>query len=270
MAPSDSTHGALIARYGKSRSFLLVWWLLALVFAAAGAFVLMLALSPPAGMRFSGDPALLHAVGAGGLLLGLLVAVVPWLLARSQPTYFLHERAVRCVSPQGDRTDRYADIEDLYVFQYGGFAYRADAKAPWCTAGGRISGLADLTQRLRGLHVQHRGERLFDGLQHGRPAVFRCLPDAIAASKSVVASRNMDHPTHLLELTSNELKVEGKSIAIGGIADIRQNDWLEKSTIVDAEGRVFHTMHPTAVLSFDVLYALLARLQQAGGTAKGA
>ena len=257
--------GALIRRYGKSRSFLFAWWSLATLFAGVGVFVL--ALIPRIGkngLNFSGDVSILYATGLGGLAIGVLLAVLPWLLVRSQPTYYLHEHAVRSVGPKGDRTDFYRDIEDLYIFQYGGFAYRANEQAPWCSAGARISGFADLTQRLRNLHAQHRVEQLYRSLVEGRTVSFRCLSDQVASSKSMVASRNMNHPMHLLELSRDTLSVRGKSLPIQRLADIQHNGWTEKLNIMDTDRQVFHRMHPTAVMSFDVMYQLLARLKASG------
>lgn len=263
MTQPTAALGPLIRTYGKSRSFLFVWWTLAVLFAAAGALVLSLVPGPGSTVRFDGNVSLLYGTAAGAFGLAVLFVVVPWLLTRSQPTYHLHEKGVRYVGPQGDRTDLYQDIEDLYVFDYGGFAYRATPQAPWCSAGGRVSALAELTQRLRALHAEHRAERLYQALLAGQTVSFRCLSDQVAFSKSVVASRNMDHATYPLELNCQELKIQGKAIPLQAIDDIRRNDWIEKSSIVDTEGRVLHTMHPTAVMSFDVLYTLLARLQSA-------
>jgi hypothetical protein len=187
---------------------------------------------------------------------------VAWRLAASQPKFYLHEEAIRAVGRHGDRTDFYRDIEDLYTFFFGGIGYRASMQAPWIFLAGRIHRFADLSQRLRALHVEKRGEQLHQELMSGKRVAFRCLPDSVALSKSLFASRNMDHPTFNVELTSSQLKVLDKRIDIQRISDITTNFWVEKSQILDTDGRVFYTMHPTAVMSFDVLCSLIARLQE--------
>jgi hypothetical protein len=154
------------------------------------------------------------------------------------------------------------DIEDLYTFFFGGIGYPASMQAPWIFLAGRIHHFADLSQRLRALHVEKRGEQLYQDLMSGKSVAFRCLPDSVALSKSLFASRNMDHPKFNVDLTSSQLKVLDKRIDIQRISDITTNFWVEKSQMLDTDGRVFHTMHPTAVMSFDVLCSLIARLQE--------
>ncbi|WP_437685105.1 hypothetical protein [Sorangium sp. So ce176] len=70
-----------------------------------------------------------------------------------------------------------------------------------------------------------------------------------------------------IEHTRGHLTIEGKSIAIGRIADVASNLWAERSQILDVDGGVFHTMHSNAVMSFDVLVTLIARLQQDAASA---
>jgi hypothetical protein len=254
--------GALIRTYGKSRSFLAVWWGLAAIFAMPGAFLLWLTTAIKAGgIRFDGDISILYATGFGAIALGAIVAIGAWWLASSQPTFHLHENAIRAVGRHGDRTDFYEDIEDIYCFFLGGFSYRASPGAPWIFAGSRISRGAELRRRLTALHAEKRGQRLYRELLAGKTVAFRCLPDNIALSKSFVASSNMDYPTFNLELTQTHLKIGNKAIRIRDLADIRTNLWTERSQILDVNGKVFHTMHPTAIMSFEVLFALLQELQ---------
>lgn len=254
--------GSLIASYGKSRSFLFVGWFMAALFAGTGAFVLWLTTRIGPDFRFNGNVSLLYTVGFGALALGAGVAFFIWRLAASQPTFTLFDKGIRASGPDGDSTILYRDIEDLYTFFYGGIGYRASPQSSWNFIGSRIHRYAELSQRLRSLHVDHRGALLYDRLQEGKPAIFRYLDDRVAQSKSMVASRNMNFPTFDMALSARELKVEQKSIAIERISDITTNLWTEKSTIMDTDGSVFHTVHPSSVLSFDVLYALIARLQQ--------
>ncbi len=259
---STNALGPLIATYGKSRSFLFVGWFMAALFAAVGAFVLWLSTIIGPNFRFSGDVSLLYSVGFGALALGAALAFLIWRLAASQATFQLFENGIRASGPDGDHSTLYRDIQDLYTFFYGGIGYRASPTSPWTFIGSRIHKFAELSQRLRSLHVEHRGAVLYDQLLAGKTVVFRYLDDSVARSKSMVASRNMNFPTFEMALSARQLKVEQKTIDIDRIGDISTNLWSEKSKIMDTDGKVFHAVHPSAVLSFDVLYALIARLQQ--------
>ncbi len=251
-----------MSTHGVSRSFLIGWWFIAVVCSGCGLAVLWLISQIGHGFEYKGDVSSLSAIAFGLIALGPVIAFVSWWLAASQPKFYLHENAIRAVDRQGDRLDFYEDIEDLYVFLYGGLGYRASPDAPWKFVGARISGYGRLCQQLRSLHAERRSERLYGAVMSGERAVFRCLSDSVAFSKSMVASRNLNYPTYELEVTSSRLSVKGKAIEIGRIADIKENGWSERAGIVDSEGKVFHAMHLTSVLSMDVLYALLARLQQ--------
>lgn len=259
--PSRSA-GSLLGVYGKSRSFLFVWGFLATLFGAVGAFVLSLIPKIGTTLHFSGNVSVLYVVGFGSIALGVVIALAAWRLAASQPTFHLHENAIRVVDRHGDRTDFYQDIEDLYTFFYGGIAYRASQHSPWTFIGSRIHRFAELSQGLRDLHVEKRGSHLYQELMAGKTALFHCLPDDIALSKSFFASRNMDHPTFDIALTAGQLKVKDKLIDIQRIGDITTNAWIERSQILDSDGRVFHAMHPMAVMSSDVLHVLIGRLQE--------
>ncbi|WKB55867.1 hypothetical protein [Eleftheria terrae] len=254
--------GPLTGKYGKSRSFLFAWWCLAALFAGAGVLVLLLIPGEGSNVRFSGDISLLYQVGIGGLALGVATALGAWLVTRSQPTFYLHEQGVRTVGPGGERCDLYRDIEDVYTFYAGGIGWRASSQGSWTFAGGRISRLAELTRQLRTAHAEQRGERLYQALMAGETVKFRCLPDEVALSKSFFASRDMQHPTYEIELTRSELRIGGKALPIQRIGEITTHSWKERTRIVDVEGQVFHSMHLTALLSFDVWLALLERLRQ--------
>lgn len=254
--------GPLIATYGKSRSFLLVGWCMAALFAGAGAVVLWLSTRIGPHLRFSGDVSLLPMVGSGALALGAAIAFFIWRLAASQPAFHLYENGIRASGPDGEHVTLYRDLEDLYSFHGGGIGYRASPGAPWTFIGSRIRRFAELSERLRSMQIKHRGEALQQQLQSGNAVVFRYVEDRVAQSKSMVASRNLDFPTCAIRLTASQLHIGQKSIDIARIAAIRTNSWTEKSHIVDVDGEVFHKIHPSAVLSFDLLQALIARRQQ--------
>ncbi|CUI03859.1 hypothetical protein [Massilia antarctica] len=255
--------GPLIAAYGKSRSFLFVGWFMAALFAVVGLFVLWLTTRIGPNFRFSGDVSLLYAVGFGALALGAAIAFFIWRLAASQPAFQLFDNGIRASGPDGDHVTLYRDLEDLYTFFYGGIGYRAAVNAPWTFIGSRIHKFGELSERLRALQVAHRGEVLHQQLQAGKPATFRYLEDSVAQSKSMVASRNMNFPTFEMALTAHRLQIGQKSIDIGRIANINTNVWTETSSIMDVDGKVFHKVHPSSILSFDLLCALIARQQQA-------
>ncbi|MDQ1813283.1 hypothetical protein RBA41_08200 [Massilia sp. CCM 9210] len=261
-SPGAHALGPLIATYGKSRSFLFVGWFMAALFAGVGVFVLWLTTRIGPNFRFSGDVSLLYTVGFGALALGAAIAFFIWRLAASQPTFQLFDNGIRASGPDGENVTLYRDLEDLYTFFYGGIGYRASANAPWTFIGSRIHKFGELSERLRSLQVAHRGEVLHQQLQAGKPAVFRYLEDSVAQSKSMVASRNMNFPTFEMTLSAHQLQIGQKSIGIDRIADIKTNLWTETSSIMDGDGKVFHKIHPSSILSFDLLRALIARQQQ--------
>lgn len=254
--------GPLIGTYGKSRSLQFAWYFLALLFAGTGAFVLSLIPRFGHDIKFTGDPALPYAIGFGGIGIATLICATTFILLRSQPAFLLYEEAIRVIRGKSDQTDRYADVEDLFLYPYGGFAFRRSPETPWVFAGGRVSRYAELTARLVEAHAKQRGERLFSELMNGHTIRFRCLPDRAAFSKSVIATRNLDYPTHDLVLTRHHMTVQGKSIPVKRIADMTTNWWIERSEIIDVDGNVFHKMHPAAIMSFHVLLELIGRLQQ--------
>lgn len=255
--------GPLIATYGKSRSFLLMGWLMAALFAGVGAFVLWLSTRIGPDFRFSGDVSLLYMAGFGALALGAAIALLIWRLAASQPRFALFGNGIRATGPDGEHITLYRDLEDVYSFFYGGIGYRESPGAPWIFIGSRIHRVAELSERLRSLQIRHRGERLHQQLLAGNTVVFRYVEDKVAQSKSMVASREMDFPTFDITLTADQLRIGQKSIDLARIANITTNGWMETSSIVDIDGNVFHKIHPSSVLSFGLLEALIARRQQA-------
>lgn len=255
--------GALIATYGKSRSFLFVGWFLAALFSGVGLFVLWLTTQFGPNFKFTGHVSFLYVVGYGSLALGAAIAFVFWRLAASQPTFQLFENGIRASGRAGENVILYRDLEDLYSFFYGGIGYRAAPGAPWTFIGSRIHRFAELSERLSSLQIEHRGEALYQQLRAGKPVVFRYFEDSVAQSKSMVATRNMDFPTFDMMLSADRLHIGQKSIDIGRIADIKTNLWTEKSSIIDVDGKVFHKIHPSSILSFALLHALIGRQQQA-------
>ncbi|UOD28248.1 hypothetical protein INH39_22680 [Massilia violaceinigra] len=255
--------GSLIATYGKSRSFLFVGWFMAALFAGVGLFVLWLTTRIGPTFKFTGDVSFLYTVGFGLLALGAAIALVFWRLAASQPAFQLFDNGIRATGPAGENIILYRDLEDLYSFFYGGIGYRAAPGAPWTFIGSRIHRFAELSERLSSLQIEHRGEALYQQLRTGKPVVFRYFEDSVAQSKSMVATRNMEFPTFDMILSADQLQIGQKSIDIARIADIKTNLWTEKSSIIDVDGKVFHKIHPSSILSFALLHALIARLQQA-------
>lgn len=253
--------GPRIAVYGKGRSFLFVWWLLAALFAATGGSALFLA--PRAGHQFAfgADAAVLYLAGSAFLALGVIVALGSWWRATTRPRFVLYENAITTIDRQGRRTDLYADLEDLFMFFWGGLGYRATPQDPWVIISSETPRYDELSTRLCELHVQKRGERLFDKLMAGQSASFRCVTDEVALSKSFLGSPTMDHPTYDLVLTAEQLRVQGRAIPMRSLAEAQADVWIARSAIVDANSNVFYSVHPAAVMSFDVLCRLIQRLQ---------
>jgi hypothetical protein len=258
----DFDKGQLIGRYGQSRSFRFALYGLAALFLVVGVFVLFLAWQVRSGgVKFTGDISILYATGFGGIGVALAIGIGTWLLVASQPTYFLYENAIHAVGRNFNRLDRYDAIEDLFHFFWGGFGYRANPASPWIFAGARNSRIGQLTENLRNLHAARRGAVLYERLRAGQAVTFRCVPEDVALSKSLVATRNMDFPTTELELTADQLKIDGKAIEIARIGEFRGNLWTERCKIVDVDGAVFHSMHITSIMSPDALLYLIERLQ---------
>lgn len=255
--------GQLLGTYGKSRSFLIVGWFLAALFAGLGAYVLWLTTRVGQDFNYSGDIKSLYGTGFGALVLGIGIAILYWRLAASQPTFRLYEYGIRASKGGSDNVTLYRDLEDLFVFFYGGIAYRAAPGRPWFFIASRIHKMAELNRRLRSLQVEHRGEILEQRLDAGLPVVFRYFDDSVGRAKSFAATRNMDFPTHDLILTRNRLQIGQNSIALDRIQDITTGLWSETSKIVDVDGKVFFKIHPSSILSFDLLYCLIARQQNA-------
>jgi len=255
--------GPRIAVYGKGRSFLFAGGILAALLAAACGFALLLAHRALRGFGFgfSSDVGTLTSVGYGVLTLGVIIALGFWWLALRQTRVVLRQNAITVSDQYGRRTDFYADIEDLCMFFWGGLGYRATPEDPWVLINARTTRYDDLSERLCALHVEQRGERLFATLTAGQNVSFRCVVDEVALSKGFVASRTMNHPTYDLVLTTEQLRVQGKAIPVRSIAEVKSDAWIERSAIVDDHGNLFHSVHPAAVMSFDVLCRLLQRLQ---------
>jgi hypothetical protein len=232
------------------------------LFAGVGAFVLWLSTRIGPNFRFDGDISMLYSVGFGGIGIGIAIVVLFWRLVASQATVALHQNGIHASGPDGQCVTLYRDIEDVFVFFHGGLGFRATPQSPWTFVGARNSKYAQLSSRLIELQIQHRGVVVFSDLQAGKTVAFRYLQDSVAQSKSFVASRRMDFPMSELSLSRDTLQIAGKSIAIARIDGINTNLWTEKSQIIDTDGQVFHTVHPSSVFSFALLHEMIARLQR--------
>jgi hypothetical protein len=254
--------GQLIRKYAHSRSLMFVWMFFATIVGGVGFFILSLITHIGKTLHFNGNISILYAAGYGAIVIAASIVLITIIAIKSQPVFYVYENAIRSTGKHGDKTDFFADIEDLFIFLMGGFGYRTSCNSPWIFVGGRISGYGELTQKFRELHVKHRGDQLFKELMEGKTVIFHYISDEDARSKSNFASRNLNYPTFNIELTQYHLRIKDSVIPVHRIKDIKSNYWIEKSEIIDVEGNLFHKMHPAAVISFDVLYDLLARLQE--------
>ena len=231
-------------------------------FGGVGLFILSLIPHIGKTLHFNGNISILYAAGFGTITIAITIVLITVIAIKSQPVFYVYENAIRSTGKQGDRTDLFADIEDLFIFLTGGFGYRTTCKSPWIFVGGRISGYGELTQKFRELHAKHRGDRLFQELKEGKTVIFHAISDEDARFKSNFASRNLNYPTFDIELTQYHLKIKDSVIPVHRIGEIKNNYWIEKSEMIDVEGNLFYKVHPAAVMSFDVLYDLLVRLQE--------
>lgn len=254
--------GRKIRKFGHSKSLRFVWIFFAVLIGGAGAFVLSCIPKVGESFNFSGDISILYKVGYGAIGVAGLIILITMLAMKSQASFVLYENAIQSMGKQGNRTDYFEDIEDLFIFLYGGFGYRTSEKNPWIYVGGKTSGYAQLTKSFRELHIKYRADKLFKELQEGKTVVFHYLSDSDAKSKSFAATRNLKLPTFDIKLTRHHLTINDTAIPIKRIAKIKTNYWFETSKIIDVEGNVFYKIHPAAIMSFDVLYHLLVRLQE--------
>ncbi len=260
-------YGNLISEHGKSKFYISIFVIPAVAFAGAGIFLLSLIPAIHAHkINFHGDTSILYGAGFGGILIAAAALLAGYLLLRSQPTFYLYEKAIRVVGKNIDRIDLYEDIEDLFIYDHSRvlqFCYRSSSHTPWIFADGRTHRYSFLKDEFLDLHTAHRGEKLFQAIQEGKTAIFHCLPDQVSWSKSwIVSSRNMDYPMYDIELNRNDLRIQDKTIPVKRIGDVKTNSWIERSQIVDVDGNVFHKTHSTAIISFNVLQKLLARIQK--------
>jgi hypothetical protein len=175
----------------------------------------------------------------------------------------LYEKAVRVVGKGIDRTDKYADIEDLFYFSWSQFGYRPSGDVPWIFGDGRLGRIGRLKDTLGDLHAKYRSEKLLQSVRGGKSAIFHCLPESAAWSKSLIRnSRNMDFRLLTIEVNRRDLTIDGRSIAIDRIGDLTTNLWIENAKIVDVDGNTFFRTHSTAIMSLGALHQLLAGLQE--------
>lgn len=254
--------GQLIAKFGQSKSIQFVWYFLAIIIASAGVLVLSLIPQITSGkMNFSGDISLLYMVGFGALAFATAIIGLTIILMRTQSTFEIYEYAIRSTGKKGERLDYYTDIEDIFLFLYGGFGYRVNPSEPWIFAGAKTSQYAKLASLLRERQSIQRAEKLYEQLRQGEKVIFRCFSNQDALSKSVAATRNLNFPVDELVLSQKALQFRGQTILLDQLADIKTNFWIERTEIIDVNGNSLLKLHPAAVLSFDLLCKLIARLQ---------
>ena len=78
--------------------------------------------------------------------------------------------------------------------------------------GSRVHDSAQLCQHIRNAVVARRVPLHTEQVAKGRTEVFRALPDGVAMSESVSASRELDYPMRVLQLTSQALQIEAKQL----------------------------------------------------------
>jgi hypothetical protein len=264
-------HDQLISRHGNSRFYASIFVVLAAAFlGAAGLLFYALSLIGTPGFHFEGDIAAEKATAWGLVAIAAAVLLLGYLLLRSQPVLYLYDRTIRVVGKGIDRTDRYEDIEDLFYYVLNQFCYRASPEVPWIFADARRHRFRFLKRTLRERHAEQRGEKLLRLVMDGGTAVFRCLPENVAWSKSFIRNgRNMNFPMQSLAVTRDRITIGNKSLPVDRIADFRTNVWTESIRILDVDGGVFHQTHSTAIMSFGALYYVLTGLQAARGEAAG-
>ncbi len=254
--------GPLVATYGTSRSFVGTGRLLGALFAIVGVLVLWLATRVGQdGLQFSGDPRLLHLVGGGLIVVGIAVERIFWTIARRQVTVHLHEHGLRAIGHGRDQVDLHADIEDVYLVSTGLFGWRSSPASPWVVIDNRVSKMAELREHLLGYQLAQRGERLWNQLQAGASVTFHLVPDAAARRQVWVNAHDVDHPVSDITLTPRELTIAGRTIALARLRKLDRSAWHERVKFVDVDGNVFHEASSNAILSLNLLLALIEELQ---------
>lgn len=251
----------LISRHGPSRTSLAIAIALGLMFTAVGILLLALISNIGTSVKFEGNINVLYATTAGAFVVAIAIIVVGIYLNRRQPMFYLYEDRVRVIGPKLDRTDRYTEIEDIFAFPMGGVGYRKTTDSSWAFSGYHTSKDSGLVDTLCRKQVEHRLPAMLDEIHSGRPVVFRYFNDADIKSKTAYASRKLDYPTNELSVTSDALTLSNKTIPLDAIHDINANWWIESMSIKDEQGNVVHQLHPSAILSVDLLFALLAHLK---------
>lgn len=255
--------GELLSKYGGSKSLIVVFTLLAVIFAAVGVFLLLLIPKVGKDFRFDGDISILYSTSYGMLGVAVVILAITIISIKSQPVFYLYEKAILSKSRGVEKLDYFSEISDLFIFLYGGFGYRVSIEDSWIYVGARTSKYADLKARFTEQHTIQRGEKLYQELMAGKTVTFYAISDWAAKSKSIFATRKLDYPLKKIELTRNQLEIDDKAIMIKEIADIKTNYWTEKQKIMNRSGAVLHSIHPAAIMSFDVLYYLIGELQEA-------
>ncbi len=255
--------GPLVATYGPSRSFVGAGRALCAVFVVIGVLPLWLfSRIGHDGAKFDGDPNLLLATGVGLIVFGIVFERVISMMARRHVTVHVHENAMRAVSRGRDQVDFHEDIEDIYLVSTGLFGWRATPSSPWVIIDNRISKMAQLRQHLLGYQLAQRGERLWKQLHTQGRVTFHLVPDGAAKRQIWVNTRNVDHPVTDITLTPRELTIAGKTVAIARLRKMDRSIWHERVQFVDVDGNVIYETVSNAVLSLDLLLALIEELQR--------
>lgn len=256
------TFGTLVATYGPGHPLQGVGHAMAVVSAVTGVFILWSSTQDGPRANLNGNMWVLYASGLGALVLAAALWFLFRHLAAKGQTYQLFQKGISSHGPAGQFAAMYWDIEEWHESQYGNFAFRTSAQAPWITIGLRTRGRDDFRERMRLLHSEHRAGRLFYEMRTGEPVRFSYVDDKAAQVRNLAGPASREFPTFELTLDQRQLKIGQKAIDIGRIGDIGVNPITQKRTIINRDGTVFHTLHAQAITSFNVLQFMIIGIQQ--------
>lgn len=233
-----------------------VGWCVAALLFAFGVFVFGLATQKHPDNASDSVVYALYAFGFSAMALGIGLGYLVRHLNAAQPAYYLFEHGIRTCNRDGEQTALYCDIEDVFSNNGIALAFRISPRTPWIFLGNYPEQSAVLKE-LHRRHMMERFANLFQQTLHGHTVVFRYFTRWFWMKKNTLMTSRVSE----LKVNKHQLTIGDKSIAIDRIGDIHLSFWLQKATIMDRDGAVFHTMHAHAVLSFDVLIGVLRGLQ---------